>query len=278
MSAAPREGESLALLEPIARPRITRTAARVLRNERVTNRYWLLELEAPAIAATALPGQFAMITPSRPGESDHALPRPMAVYQTNPATGSVIFAYAVIGRGTRALTTFRSGEALETVGPLGRPFDLGTANSVLVIGRGVGSCSLTLLAAEAIARGAAVTAVDSAREAGGGMAAPMLRRLGVPVLEISDAEGTSEVATLEAALHLAHDDVPPALVAVCGSTRLIALATRLAEVWGAEVQVSVEAHMACGMGYCHGCASGFRAASEESPLVCKDGPVFRITR
>jgi len=42
------------------------------------------------------------------------------------------------------------------------------------------------------------------------------------------------------------------------------------------VQVSLEAHMACGLGYCHGCATGTRTADEESPLICRDGPVFRL--
>nr|WP_239081874.1 hypothetical protein [Streptomyces sp. SID9727] len=36
--------------------------------------------------------------------------------------------------------------------------------------------------------------------------------------------------------------------------------------------------MACGLGYCHGCATGTRGGPEESPLICKDGPVFRLDR
>jgi dihydroorotate dehydrogenase electron transfer subunit len=52
------------------------------------------------------------------------------------------------------------------------------------------------------------------------------------------------------------------------------LATEVARASGASVQVSIEARMACGLGFCHGCATGIVGASEESPLVCVDGPVF----
>jgi dihydroorotate dehydrogenase electron transfer subunit len=41
--------------------------------------------------------------------------------------------------------------------------------------------------------------------------------------------------------------------------------------------VSLEAHMACGLGYCHGCSSGAPGLAEEAPLVCRDGPVFRCS-
>ena len=267
---------SLTILPPALRPRVTRTAALVRRNKPVSGRYWLLELEAPNLARTALPGQFAMITPARSDGVDHALPRPMAIYRVDPATGIVAFAYALIGSGTRALATFQSGERLETVGPLGRPFELGSSRSALLIGRGVGSCSLTLLAARAIAAGVVVSAVDSSRDPGGGMAALMLHEMGIPVLEVADALRTSEPELVEASLIRLHDAAPPELIAVCGSNRLTALAARLSQRWGSEVQVSVEAHMACGMGYCHGCATGARSAELEAPLVCKDGPVFRL--
>lgn len=267
---------SLAILPPSSRPQVTRTAALVRRNSLVSGRYWLLELEAPDLAQTALPGQFAMITPARPDEVDHVLPRPMAIYRADPATGIVAFAYALIGSGTRALATFQLGERLETVGPLGRPFELGSARSALLIGRGVGSCSLTLLAARAIAGGVAVSAVDSSREPGGGMATRMLHEMGIPVIEVADALGTSDPELVEASLIRLHDAAPPELIAVCGSSRLTALAARLSQRWECEVQVSVEAHMACGMGYCHGCATGARSAELEAPLVCKDGPVFRL--
>ena len=36
--------------------------------------------------------------------------------------------------------------------------------------------------------------------------------------------------------------------------------------------------MACGLGFCHGCAAGRPGLPAETPLVCRDGPVFRWAR
>ena len=93
---------------------------------------------------------------------------------------------------------------------------------------------------------------------------------------MNDSDGSSDPGRLETRLRELLDDAPPALIAACGSARLEALAQRLAGAWGAEVQVALEAHMACGLGYCHGCSTGDRTASSEAPLVCRDGPVFGL--
>jgi dihydroorotate dehydrogenase electron transfer subunit len=93
---------------------------------------------------------------------------------------------------------------------------------------------------------------------------------------VTDAEGTSDITHLRELLSSTLDSAPPQLILTCGSDRLAWLCRELADRWGAEVQVSLEAHMACGLGYCHGCATGTRSGPEESPLICKDGPVFRL--
>ncbi|MBO0872611.1 MAG: dihydroorotate oxidase electron transfer subunit, partial [Pseudonocardia sp.] len=60
-----------------------------------------------------------------------------------------------------------------------------------------------------------------------------------------------------------------------GSERLARLAAELGGRWRASVQVCLEAHMACGLGYCHGCATSTGGGPPR--LVCRDGPVFRLT-
>jgi dihydroorotate dehydrogenase electron transfer subunit len=260
------------------RPTPTWSDALVVEHSHERDRYWRLVLEAPAIAATAQPGQFVMLTPTRGHDSWPVLPRPMAVFDSDVGRCTITVLYGVVGAGTRHLSTFRPGERITTVGPLGRPFDLeGEPRSVLLLGRGIGTCSLSLLGANSVGRGARVTAVTSGRYGAAVIGADFYRHHGVDVLSVNDADGSSDVDVLAAVLHARLDVAPPQLVAVCGSHRLTALASRLGERWSADVQVSVEAHMACGLGYCHGCATGERTAEAESPLVCKDGPVFRCT-
>jgi dihydroorotate dehydrogenase electron transfer subunit len=251
--------------------------AMVVRNDEIAPGVWRLTLEAPTIARVAQPGQFAMLTVARRGESTPVLPRPMAIYAWDERQGTVDIVYRVVGDGTRVLTTWRPAETMTTVGPLGRPFQLEPdTRSILLLGRGIGICSLTGLATEARNAGVAVDAVVSARERQALIGSDDFVRMEVASLtEVTDADGTSAVDRLGDQLAtLASGAARWQQVFVCGSERLMRLATEVARASQAIVQVSIEARMACGLGFCHGCATGMVGASEESPLVCVDGPVF----
>ncbi|MFG3697222.1 hypothetical protein ACGF5C_04775 [Micromonospora sp. NPDC047620] len=264
-------------LPPAHRPPPTWHHAPVLRHEPVGDRYRFLRLHAPTIATRAQPGQFVMLTAARADETAPVLPRPMAIYDTAPEHGTFDVVYGVVGGGTRRLATFAVGETMLATGPLGQGFHLSPATSrVLLLGRGIGTCSLSMVAAVNARRGGTTVAVISARHPGVLIGADVLRRGGVEHLhQVTDADGTSEPDFLSTLLTSTLDADPPQLILTCGSQRLTDLAADLGKRWDAEVQVSVEAHMACGLGYCHGCSSGQRSTGTEAPLVCLDGPVFR---
>jgi dihydroorotate dehydrogenase electron transfer subunit len=243
----------------------------------VAPEHYLMRLRDATVARGA-PGQFVMIKPTRATEVHPILPRPMAVYRYLPASDEFEIVYRVIGTGTRVLSERAAGEVAELVGPVGQPFRLAEhLDGLLVIGRGIGTCSITSAAEAAAARGARIFAVVSARRPGALIGLDLFATLGAQVLPVTDAEGTSDPEQVAAF-------VAPLLrlgrvqqVLVCGSNRLVDLAARLAAPHGIDVQVSLEAHMACGIGYCHGCSHGAVGESEEAPLVCREGPVFRAS-
>lgn len=252
-------------------PAVCDAAIRV--NRHLADRYWLLRLDASHVAATARPGQFVMLTVTRDPRRGPVLPRPMAIYDTDLGRGEVDIVYSVVGAGTRELSRLGRGEQLVTVGPAGRGFHVPDTGDLLLIGRGIGTCSLTLLATTATGR--VVTAVASGRNPGAIVGTDLYTRSGATCLPVHDDDGSSDRDALYAVLRARFDARPPALIATCGSARLEALAADLGDIWDTDVQVSLEAHMACGLGYCHGCAAGAPSATRESPLICRDGPVFR---
>lgn len=253
-------------------------SATVLEHRVVADRYRHLRLHAPAIARRVVPGQFLMVGVSPEAEPPSAgpvLPRPMATYAWDPETGTVDVRYGVVGGGTAALARTRVDDRVTVIGPLGRGFVLGTdTRRILVVGRGVGTCSLTSVVTHARDVGIEVTAVDSARapglHLGRDVCAP---RPGVRYLEVDDASGTSDPTALASHLRELLDGAPPGQIFICGSERLLRLCADLAGRWGSELQVAVEAHMACGLGYCHGCA--LPTSDVHELLVCRDGPVLR---
>jgi dihydroorotate dehydrogenase electron transfer subunit len=262
--------------EPAPAPQLVH--ATVLEHRHVSDRYWFLRLEAPSIAQHASPGQFVMLTVSATAAEDPVLPRPMAVYATSPAHGTFDVMYGAVGAGTRKLTTVPPRSTMKVVGPLGRGFDLEPgARRIGLVGRGIGTCSLTMLAHAARERGIAVVAIDSARTPEALVGAHAYRAANVEsLIEVVDSDASSHPSAVATSLQEAFGSAPPDQLFTCGSSRLMDLCSRLGQTWGAQVQVSVEAHMACGLGYCHGCSSGQRVAEAEAPLVCKDGPVFRV--
>jgi dihydroorotate dehydrogenase electron transfer subunit len=259
--------------------------ARVLANVPVARDYLRITLDAPGIAAVAHPGQFLMMTIARQDELAPVLPRPMAIYGIDQVAGAVDVVYRTVGSGTHRMATWRAGEPMTVVGPLGRGFTIPPgARSILLLGRGIGNCSLTTIVPEATGRGIRVTAVVSARHPDALVGGDTCRDGGADeVHEVVDSDGSSDPARVLERLGpgaTAHD-----AYYVCGSRRLLELAAQLAHDAGrggpadhAEVQVSLEAHMACGLGYCHGCAAGRPGLPAETPLVCRDGPVFRWAR
>jgi dihydroorotate dehydrogenase electron transfer subunit len=230
------------------------------------------------IARHARAGEFVMITVPGGAEGQILLPRPMAIHRRYPDRGLFEVIFKVFGRGTRALAAIPSGTSLTITGPLGNAFATpSNASSVLLIGRGIGVCSVMGIAEDARGSGTNVTVVISSRSKDTAIGLDDAAELGAEALAVDDQTGDSDPEALERMLHERFDDAPPQAVMVCGSQRLTILGTRLAESWGADLQVSLEANMACGIGYCHGCAAPMRSRPDrEGPLVCVDGPVFRV--
>ncbi len=60
----------------------------------------------------------------------------------------------------------------------------------------------------------------------------------------------------------------------CGPSPMLRAAAQDAQAKNARLYVSLERHMACGVGACLGCTC---RTAQGSKRVCKDGPVFDYT-
>lgn len=283
------------------RPRTTETGANptsvlvtVGAHSTVDGHYHRLVLHAESIARTARAGQFVMLGFPPGVHPEILLPRPMAIHRRHPGRGTIEIIFSVIGRGTAALAAIAPGSTLRVMGPLGRGFEVPKdAGSVLLMAHGSGTCAVMGTAEDATRAGIAVTALLSAALRSAVVGEDDCVELGVtPIIVTEDGypdDGTSnDTATITARLRAHFDTAPPSVIMVCGSDELVRTAVALGQYWGTPVQASTESHMACGLGFCHGCAlpsagwaekdglpeAGASHEHGEAPLVCRDGPVF----
>ncbi len=115
----------------------------------------LMEIEAPFVAAKALPGQFIILRVDAEGER---IPLTVAGYDREKGTVKIIF--QIVGATTLALNAKEEGDYIsDFAGPLGVPTEIEGLKKVLIVGGGVG-CAIALPIAEALhAAGCEVTSV-----------------------------------------------------------------------------------------------------------------------
>jgi dihydroorotate dehydrogenase electron transfer subunit len=251
--------------------------APVVFNRHLTGDYWLIEVDAPAIATSLLPGQFVNVRIE--GASAPYLRRPFSVYRVSRDRRRLQIAYKVMGEGTRLMTaTMPQNGRCDLVGPLGRGFSLPVnAKRVAVVGRGIGIAALPTLVDEAASRGIEVHGFLSARTKPNLVALDIFAQHAFPVVTHTDEARMNALVT-DALAPLAEKLEFDAFY-VCGSNRLARAVHALAEKQNVPAEIAMEQHMACGFGDCHGCVIpvNVRSSKREKAFkeVCTHGPVFQ---
>ena len=248
--------------------------ARVLRNVRITQRLWWCEYEAPEIAASAQPGQFAHVLCSAPDQFDPLLRRPLSFSRIEPDRGRVAFLIDTVGRGTAWLVEQPAGSAIDLLGPLGSSFEFQPdRRRALMVGGGIGLAPLIALADRGPAQGVRVRLLAGGRDAHQITPADWL-----------DSKVEYLIATDDGALGhhgFVTDLVPDHFewcdqIFVCGPTAMMRAMAKLTEELAAAhgprlAFTSLEARMGCAMGVCYSCVVQTTAGPQR---VCHEGPVF----
>ncbi|MFA5144870.1 MAG: dihydroorotate dehydrogenase electron transfer subunit [Candidatus Omnitrophota bacterium] len=254
---------------------------KILYNKKVKGSYFHLALEAPDIAKESLPGQFLNIKVSNTYEP--LLRRPLSIHSVRGRNIEVL--YEVVGKGTKVLSEKGPGEVLDVIGPLGNGFTFnswahGLAGSrTILIGGGMGVAPLVFLAdkiAGLRARGTKFKAqvLIGAKTKGNIICEKEFKDLGCSVKSATDdgSYGFKGRITdlLKNILRSASYDLPITIYA-CGPRLMLKEISAISRKYGIPAQISLEEHMACGIGACLGCVVNTKQGLRR---VCKDGPVF----
>ncbi len=92
----------------------------ILKKEKLAPAIYLMDIYAPRVAQSAMPGQFVIVRVDQKGERV-----PLTIADYDPASGAVTIVIQTIGASTSKLCDLKQGDSvLDFVGPLGLPSDL----------------------------------------------------------------------------------------------------------------------------------------------------------
>ncbi len=249
---------------------------RVIENKRIIEDYYLLTLACEDIAGCIQEGQILHVQCGDEEQKDPLLRRPFSVYRFNRDKGQIQIMYLVKGKGTRVMATFKKGEHVSLIGPTGSHFEVaeGTKeDSLLIYGRGVGIAAIVSLAEKARRLERKTMVILSGKTNKKIISKDYLEAIGCQVIVVHDADGTSSVENIEKITREALEKYHVKGLYTCGSNRIGRLFKRICDEYNVKGYISVEEHMACGIGVCFGCIC---KTAQGHKRVCTDGPVFNI--
>ncbi|MFA7534607.1 MAG: dihydroorotate dehydrogenase electron transfer subunit [Desulfuromonadales bacterium] len=256
----------------------------ILSNQEMSAGYYRMRILAPGFGAAARPGQFVMF---RPHASTPLLRRPFGVFRTGllpadcaglPPKEYLEILYKVVGVGTGIMSELHAGDRVEILGPLGKGFaSAPEGREKILVGGGIGLVPLYMLAEELV-RSGKVRLLMGGRSRDDILAVTEFERLGVETYVSTDDGSLGEGGLVTRVLQRKLDKYPHAAVFACGPMPMLEAVYTICAERGVDLQVSLEALMACGVGACLGCVVKGAGHSEENPRYlcsCKEGPVFR---
>ncbi len=267
----------------------TRAAARVIqtRSEVISLRragaYHVMSLTGAGIPELTRPGHFLAVAC---GGDDGALllRRTFSIYDVASRGvygGTVDIVFAVQGKGTRWLAERHRHDALDIVGPLGKPFSLPRhpVSCVLVAG-GYGSAPMFMLADQLRERGCRVDVVLGASTEEKLFGVLDAKRIAATLTLATEDGSVGERGRVTDVLPGVLDRTDADVVYACGPMPMLAAVAKVAQAHGAHSQCAVEEAMACGIGVCMTCVVPVVGDDGVTRMLrsCTDGPVFRGDR
>lgn len=214
------------------------------------------------------PGQFVELAVDR---APVLLNRPISIFNRTDRTVELLV--SPVGTATKALCDYAEGDRLRVVGPLGHGFTTAFAagSRVLLVGGGVGIAPLYYQLRKLLDAGVAAEVLFGMRTAPDAEICAMFEALAP--LHVCTDDGSAGFHGLVTQHPVVKEGF--GMMQVCGPKPMMRACARLAAELGIDAEVSLENHMACGLGACLCCVED---TVDGNVCVCKNGPVFNTAQ
>lgn len=224
-------------------------------------------IEAPRIAAKALPGQFVILKANETGERI-----PLTISDLDTGAGTIDVIYMVVGKSTALFQTLQAGDGYQDViGPLGKPTDIEKLGHVVCVGGGTGIAVLFPITRGFKDAGNQVTSIIGARTRDLLILEEKMRGVSDELRVCTDdgSYGTKGFVTEELRGILESTRVDQ--VVAIGPVPMMKFVSALTREYNVRTQVSLNPIMIDGTGMCGGCRV---SVGDDTKFACVDGPEF----
>lgn len=241
---------------------------KIIRNQELNSQVFLMEIEAPAVAKKAEPGQFIILRIDETGERV-----PFTVADFSRDKGTVTIIVQAVGKTTHALKEYKPGmEILDFVGPLGMPTNVENKNKVAIIGGGLGTAIAYPIAKKLYSLGAEVHLIAGFRNEDAIILENELKLVSNKLIVTTDdgSNGVKGFVTQRLEELLENGETYDEVIAI-GPLMMMRAVCNLTKEYNLPTTVSMNPIMIDGTGMCGGCRV---IVGGETKFACVDGPDF----
>ncbi|MCI9277708.1 MAG: dihydroorotate dehydrogenase electron transfer subunit [Lachnospiraceae bacterium] len=223
-----------------------------------------------ALAREAGPGQFLGIYPK---DKSTLLPRPISICEINEQIGALRLVYRVAGAGTREFCGYEAGDSVSVLGVLGNGFPLeqGTGKKVFLMGGGIGVPPILELAKRLEGDKQIILGYRDQKL----FLKDDLKQNGRVYVATEDGTVGTRGNVMDA---IRENGLEAEVIFACGPMPMLRAIKAYAAKKGIPAYISLEEHMACGVGACLGCVVKTKEIDGHSHVhnarICTEGPVF----